>query len=50
MSTGGGLVFNRTPEGEFIGLDDETGEQVVAFQTGFRPLSVSRITWRRRQQ
>lgn len=34
MTTGGGLVFTGTPEGEFIAFDDETGEQLWSFQTG----------------
>ena len=34
MSTAGGLVFFGTPEGEFIALDDETGEKLWSFQTG----------------
>jgi len=34
MTTGGGLVFYGTPEGEFIALDDETGNKLWSFQTG----------------
>ncbi|SNS91049.1 PQQ-dependent methanol/ethanol family dehydrogenase [Antarctobacter heliothermus] len=34
MTTAGGLVFFGTPEGEFIALDDETGEVLWKFQTG----------------
>lgn len=34
MTTGGGLVFTGTPEGEFIAFDDETGEKLWSFQTG----------------
>ncbi|NUB43532.1 PQQ-dependent methanol/ethanol family dehydrogenase [Fertoebacter nigrum] len=34
MTTAGGLVFTGTPEGEFIALDDETGEVLWSFQTG----------------
>ncbi|MBS0122850.1 PQQ-dependent methanol/ethanol family dehydrogenase [Thetidibacter halocola] len=34
MTTAGGLVFYGTPEGEFVALDDETGEQLWSFQTG----------------
>ncbi len=34
MTTAGGLVFYGTPEGEFIALDDETGEKLWSFQTG----------------
>ena len=34
MTTAGGLVFYGTPEGEFIALDDETGEKLWTFQTG----------------
>ncbi|MFT6451030.1 MAG: alcohol dehydrogenase (cytochrome c) [Halocynthiibacter sp.] len=34
MTTAGGLVFTGTPEGEFLALDDETGEILWSFQTG----------------
>ncbi|WGW02814.1 PQQ-dependent methanol/ethanol family dehydrogenase [Tropicibacter oceani] len=34
MTTAGGLVFFGTPEGEFLALDDETGEILWSFQTG----------------
>ncbi|MEH7827982.1 PQQ-dependent methanol/ethanol family dehydrogenase [Gemmobacter denitrificans] len=34
MTTAGGLVFFGTPEGEFIALDDTTGEKLWSFQTG----------------
>ena len=34
MSTAGGLVFFGTPEGNFIALDDETGEELWSFQLG----------------
>lgn len=34
MTTAGGLVFFGTPEGEFLALDDETGEVLWSFQTG----------------
>ena len=34
MTTAGGLVFFGTPEGEFVALDDETGEKLWSFQTG----------------
>ncbi|MCY3982625.1 MAG: PQQ-dependent methanol/ethanol family dehydrogenase [Roseovarius sp.] len=34
MTTAGGLVFFGNPEGEFIALDDETGEKLWSFQTG----------------
>ncbi len=34
MTTAGGLVFTGTPEGKFIALDDETGEELWSFQTG----------------
>ncbi|KEO51800.1 PQQ-dependent methanol/ethanol family dehydrogenase [Thioclava pacifica] len=34
MATAGGLVFFGTPEGKFIALDDETGEELWSFQTG----------------
>jgi alcohol dehydrogenase (cytochrome c) len=34
MTTAGGLVFYGTPEGKFVALDDETGEELWSFQTG----------------
>ncbi|NEX47941.1 PQQ-dependent methanol/ethanol family dehydrogenase [Pseudotabrizicola algicola] len=34
MTTAGGLVFFGTPEGEFLALDDATGETLWSFQTG----------------
>ena len=34
MATAGGLVFYGNPEGEFIAIDDETGEKLWSFQTG----------------
>jgi alcohol dehydrogenase (cytochrome c) len=34
MTTAGGLVFFGNPEGEFLALDDETGEKLWSFQTG----------------
>lgn len=34
MTTAGGLVFYGTPEGEFIALDDESGDKLWSFQTG----------------
>ncbi|MGF1660100.1 MAG: PQQ-dependent methanol/ethanol family dehydrogenase [Rubrimonas sp.] len=34
MATAGGLVFYGNPEGEFIAIDDETGERLWSFQTG----------------
>jgi alcohol dehydrogenase (cytochrome c) len=34
LTTGGGLVFYGDPEGYFHALDDETGEDLWAFQTG----------------
>lgn len=34
MTTAGGLVFFGTPEGEFLALDDTTGEVLWSFQTG----------------
>jgi alcohol dehydrogenase (cytochrome c) len=34
MTTAGGLVMFGTPEGEFIALDDTTGEKLWSFQTG----------------
>ncbi|GGW40355.1 alcohol dehydrogenase [Gemmobacter lanyuensis] len=34
MTTAGGLVFFGTPEGDFVALDDTTGEKLWSFQTG----------------
>ena len=34
MTTAGGLVFTGTPEGYFVALDAETGEELWKFQTG----------------
>lgn len=34
MATAGGLVFTGTPEGDFLALNDETGEVLWKFQTG----------------
>jgi alcohol dehydrogenase (cytochrome c) len=34
MATAGGLVFTGNPEGEFMAVNDETGEVVWKFQTG----------------
>ncbi|AOF93851.1 PQQ-dependent methanol/ethanol family dehydrogenase [Sinorhizobium sp. RAC02] len=34
MTTAGGLVFFGTPEGDFIALNNETGEKLWTFQTG----------------
>jgi len=34
IATAGGLVFTGTPEGHFVALDDETGEELWSFQTG----------------
>lgn len=34
MTTAGGLVFLGTPEGQFLALDDTTGEELWSFQTG----------------
>ncbi len=34
MATAGGLVFFGTPEGDFIALNNETGEELWKFQTG----------------
>lgn len=34
MTTAGGLVFFGTPEGDFIALDNQTGEELWKFQTG----------------
>jgi alcohol dehydrogenase (cytochrome c) len=34
MTTAGGLVFYGTPEGEFVAIDDESGEKLWSFQTG----------------
>jgi len=44
MTTAGGLVFFGTPEGEFIALDDETGEKLWSFQTGSGVVGQP-ITW-----
>jgi alcohol dehydrogenase (cytochrome c) len=34
MTTAGGLVFTGNPEGDFMAINDETGEVVWKFQTG----------------
>ncbi len=34
LSTGGGLVFQGTPTGEFVALDEQTGEKLWSFQCG----------------
>jgi alcohol dehydrogenase (cytochrome c) len=34
LTTGGGLVFQGTPTGEFVALDEETGEKLWSFQCG----------------
>ena len=34
MATAGGLVFTGNPEGEFMAINDETGEVIWKFQTG----------------
>ena len=34
MATGGGLVFYGDPDGYFHAVDDETGEDLWAFQVG----------------
>ncbi|WP_439617930.1 PQQ-dependent methanol/ethanol family dehydrogenase [Shinella sp.] len=34
MTTAGGLVFFGTPEGDFVALNNETGEELWTFQTG----------------
>ena len=44
MTTAGGLVFTGTPEGEFLALDDETGEVLWSFQTG-SGIGGQPITW-----
>ncbi|MEM0899932.1 MAG: PQQ-dependent methanol/ethanol family dehydrogenase [Pseudomonadota bacterium] len=44
MTTAGGLVFFGTPEGKFIALDDETGEELWSFQTGSGTVGQP-ITW-----
>ena len=44
MTTGGGLAFAGTPEGEFKALDDTTGEVLWTFQTG-SGIVAPPITW-----
>ncbi len=44
MTTAGGLVFTGNPEGEFLALDDETGEVLWTFQTGSGVVGQP-ITW-----
>ncbi len=44
MTTAGGLVSFGTPEGEFIALDDETGEKLRSFQTGWGIVGQP-VTW-----
>ena len=44
MSTAGGLVFTRTPEGFLKAFDDETGEELWSFQTGSGVVGQP-ITW-----
>ena len=34
LTTAGGLVFQGTPTGEFVALDEETGEKLWSFQCG----------------
>ena len=34
LATGGGLLFTGKPTGEFLGLDEATGETLWQFQTG----------------
>ncbi|HEY2194921.1 MAG TPA: PQQ-dependent dehydrogenase, methanol/ethanol family [Actinomycetospora sp.] len=34
LTTAGGLVFQGTPTGEFVALDDQTGEKLWSFQCG----------------
>jgi alcohol dehydrogenase (cytochrome c) len=34
MTTAGGLVFTGNPEGDFMAINDETGEVIWKFQTG----------------
>ncbi len=45
LTTGGGLVFYGTPEGQFMAVDDETGETLWKFQTGSGIVG-SPVTWR----
>ncbi len=35
MVTAGGLVFRGAPDGNFLALDAQTGEELWRFQTGF---------------
>ncbi|MGB0747867.1 MAG: PQQ-dependent methanol/ethanol family dehydrogenase [Magnetospiraceae bacterium] len=44
MTTAGGLVFTGNPEGEFLALDDESGEVLWKFQTGSGIVSQP-VTW-----
>jgi len=44
LTTQGGLVFFGTPEGKFLALDDETGEELYSFNVGSGIVS-SPITW-----
>lgn len=44
LATAGGLVFTGTPEGDLIGLDDETGEVLYSFQVGSGIVGTP-ITW-----
>jgi alcohol dehydrogenase (cytochrome c) len=34
LTTGGGLVFAGTPEGEFKAYDQDTGKELWSYQTG----------------
>lgn len=44
LATAGGLVFTGTPEGELLGLDDETGKVLYSFQVGSGIVGTP-ITW-----
>ncbi|HZF71604.1 PQQ-dependent methanol/ethanol family dehydrogenase [Sulfuricurvum sp.] len=44
LATAGGVVFTGTPEGELLGLDDETGKVLYSFQVGSGIVG-SPITW-----
>lgn len=44
LATAGGIVFTGTPEGELLGLDDETGKVLYSFQVGSGIVG-SPITW-----
>lgn len=44
LATAGGVVFTGTPEGELLGLDDQTGKVLYSFQVGSGIVG-SPITW-----